>query len=158
MANVGIAPKRRGSDLLFQSANVSDEILDLICFQTFSVCRHFCFSIADDSSDGIVTLRLDVRGTKITNVVRFADGSLAFSVRAMAARAFGFVKSIAAGLPLRRQRQKPERRAEQKAQDCLSYSFCVSIHISSRSDVAQTLDARRKPFSLSRLRGVKRPA
>jgi hypothetical protein len=146
MANVGMAQKKTCSDLLFQSANVSDEILDLICFQTFSVCRHFCFSIADDSNDCIVTLRLDVRGTKITNVVRFADGSLAFSVRAMAARAFGFVKSVAAGLRLRRQCYKPKRRAEQKAQGCLPYSFRVSIHISSRNDVAQTLDRTSQTF------------
>src|SRR5580704_2210528 len=88
MANVGMAPKKSASDSLLQSANVSDEILDLICFQAFCVCRHFPFPAADDSSDGIVTLSLHVRGTQITNVVRFADGGLAFPVRAMAARTF----------------------------------------------------------------------
>src|SRR5580693_235962 len=40
IANVGIGPRTSYSHLLFQSANVSDEILDLVRFQAFAVRRH----------------------------------------------------------------------------------------------------------------------
>src|SRR5580704_5127079 len=86
MAKVGISSNQSDTPLFLQGANVRNEILDLICFQAFAVSRHFAFATADDPGDRIVTLRLHIRGTEIANVVRFAHGGLAFSVRAMAAR------------------------------------------------------------------------
>src|SRR5580658_6713097 len=88
MAMVGIRPSQSGSASLLQGAKVSDEILDLVCFQAFAVSRHFAFASTDDSGDRIVTLCLHVRGTEVPNVIRFADGSLTLSVRAVTARAF----------------------------------------------------------------------
>src|SRR5580692_10801905 len=56
IANVGIGPRTSCSLLLFQSANVSDEILDLVRFQAFAIRRHLALAVADDSGDRIVSL------------------------------------------------------------------------------------------------------
>ena len=87
MAKVGISSNQSDTHLLLQGANVSNEILDLICFQAFAVRRHFPFAVADDPSDRIIALRLHIRGTKITNLVRFANGCISLPVRAVASRA-----------------------------------------------------------------------
>jgi hypothetical protein len=140
IAMVGISPDGFAPPSPLQGADVSNEILDLICLQAFAVSRHFAFPAADDPGDRIVTLRLHIRGPEVPDVIRFADGSLAFSVRAVAARAFCLVKGFSSALPFGRERQDCERRAKKKAQDPLAHTSRGSIHISSRKDVAQNLE------------------
>src|SRR5580700_1598992 len=104
MAMVGIEPAKSNGSSLLQAADVGHEILDLLRLQAFAVRRHFAFAAADDSGDGIVTLRLDIRGTEIPDLICFADRGFALSVGAMTARAFCFVESLPAGLSIHRQR------------------------------------------------------
>src|SRR5580692_8043633 len=131
MAMVGIELRKSACQSLLQGADVRDEILDLLWFQTFAISGHFAFAAADDSGEHIVTLPLHIGGTEIPDLVRFANGGFSFPVSAVTARAFCFVESVPAGLRLRRQRQNTKRPGKQKPQGSLAHTFHVSIHISS---------------------------
>jgi len=105
--------------------NVADELFDLIVGKLALVGGHCALAARDHISQLGVSLILNVRGMKITNLHRLSHGRVAASIGSMASRAFGLEK---AGGVLSSNGSAKQKQASNKRKDYGANSSVTMIH------------------------------